>query len=158
MSLRGSEAELLRKRSLEFLIEAEHALRRGSYDVACFLAEQSLQLYLRHVLLKVVGDYPRTHSIRHLLGEVARVAGSREVEDFMRRNRARLLALEDAYLMARYFTREYGREDAEDSVRSSRRYLSYSVKYWVRRHELHRHPTSQGRDLKELEVMGGEDR
>ena len=47
---------------------------------------------------------------------VSRVTGSRKVEDFMRRNRARLLALEDAYLMARYFTREYGREDAEDSI------------------------------------------
>jgi len=64
----------------------------------------------------VLGDYPRTHSVRRLLGEIARATGSRDIEDFMTRNRARLIVLEDAYLVARYFVSEYTREDAEDLV------------------------------------------
>ena len=117
MSIHRSEAEILRKRALEFLEEAQIALERSSYDLACFLAEQALQLYLKYVLLMIVGDYPRTHSIRRLLGEIARILGSKELEDFIKANRARLIALEDTYIMARYFTSEYGKEDAEDMVK-----------------------------------------
>lgn len=100
-----------------FLEGARHAVATGYYDLACFLAEQSLQLYLKALLLELVGDYPRTHSIRHLLGELNRILRSRELEDFVAANRARLLALEDAYLMSRYYVRSYGREDAEDMVK-----------------------------------------
>ena len=117
MSIHRSEVEILKRRSLEFLEESRIALKRGSYDVACFLAEQSLQLYLKHSLLKTVGDYPRTHSIRRLLGDLNKVLKSRKLEEFIRANRARLSALEDAYLMARYFIKEYSKEDAEDMVK-----------------------------------------
>ena len=117
MSLRRGEAEVLRRRSLDFLAEAEHALSRGSHDIACFLAGQSLQLYLKYVLLVIAGDYPRTHSVRQLLGEIARITGSSEIVEFMRANRARLIVLEDSRLMARYFVKEYSEEDAEDAIR-----------------------------------------
>ncbi len=117
MSIHKEEVEVLKRRSLEFLEEAKEALRRGFYDVACFLAEQSLQLYLKSLLLEIVGDYPRTHSVRRLLGEVANVLSSEELRRFVKVNRARLLALEDTYLMARYYVRRYEREDAEDMIK-----------------------------------------
>ena len=111
------EVRLLKRRALDFLEEAKIALRRGSYDIACFLAEQALQLYLKFILLKIVGDYPRTHSIKRLLGEIARLTNSSELRNFMRVNRARILALEDAYLMARYFIKEYDEDDANDMIK-----------------------------------------
>jgi len=117
VSAHRSEVEVLRRRSLGFLDGARAALERGSYDIACFLAEQSLQLYLKSVLLEVVGDYPRTHSVRRLLGELRDVLGSKVLRDFIKANRARLSNLEDAYLMARYFVKEYVKEDAEDMVK-----------------------------------------
>ena len=119
MSLHRAEVELLKKRSKEFLEEAKIALERGSYDVACFLAEQSLQLYLKSVLLKLVGDYPRTHSIRRLLGEIVRITDNVEIKEYARENRIRLSNLEDAYLMARYFIKEYLREDAADMIKTA---------------------------------------
>ncbi|MEM4970736.1 MAG: HEPN domain-containing protein [Sulfolobales archaeon] len=118
------EVEILKKRSSMFLEEAKHALDRGFYDLTCFLAEQSLQLYLKAVLLELVGDYPRTHSIRHLLGELNRVLKSQDLEGFVAANRSRLLALEDAYIMSRYYIREYEREDAEDMVKLVEEVLS----------------------------------
>ena len=116
MSIRRAEVEILRKRALEFLEGAWAALGRSSYDLACFLSEQALQLYLKSVLLMIAGDYPRTHGIRKLLGEIAKILDSRELEGFIKANRARLIALEDSYIMARYFTSEYSREDAEDMI------------------------------------------
>ncbi|OYT50974.1 MAG: DNA-binding protein [Desulfurococcales archaeon ex4484_204] len=117
MSAHRSEVEVLRRRSLGFLDGARAALERGSYDIACFLAEQSLQLYLKSILLEVVGDYPRTYSVRRLLGELRDVLGSKVLRDFIKANRARLSNLEDAYLMARYFVKKYVKEDAEDMVK-----------------------------------------
>ncbi len=111
------EVRLLKRRALDFLEEAKIALRRGSYDIACFLAEQALQLYLKFILLKIVGDYLRTHSIKRLLGEIARLTNSSELRNFMRVNRARISALEDAYLMARYFIKEYDEDDADDMIK-----------------------------------------
>lgn len=117
MSLHRVEVEILKRRALEFLEEAKHALEKGFYDVSCFLAEQSLQLYLKYALLRVVGDYPRTHSVRRLLGELNSILKSKVLEEFIRLNRVRLSHLEDAYLMARYFVKEYVREDAEDMIK-----------------------------------------
>ena len=71
---------------------------------------------MKAVLLELTGDYPRTHSIRRLLGDVLRIIRDDDLREFAKRNRVRLLALEDAYLMARYFTREYHEEDAKDMV------------------------------------------
>lgn len=117
MSERKLEVDVLRKRSLMFLEGSKHALNSGFYDLACFLAEQALQLYLKSLLLELVGDYPRTHSIRQLLGELNRVLKLHELEEFLNASRARLLALEDAYLMSRYYVREYEKGDAEDMIK-----------------------------------------
>lgn len=105
------------QRSRMFLEEARDALAKQRYDLAVFLAEQGLQLYLRAQLLRVLGDYPRTHSIRQLLAMLSRALGGeaeREIAEFMRRERPRLSELEDVYIASRYTLRVYTREDAED--------------------------------------------
>jgi len=115
--MRFDEVSTLRRSSEEFLHQAEASLCSGAYDTVAFLAEISLQLYLKSVLLKAVGDYPRTHSIRALLSEISKHLGRKDVEDFVRANRARLIALEDAYFTARYSTSQFTQEDAEDAVK-----------------------------------------
>jgi len=114
--MRFEEVSILRRRSEEFLRQAEISLRSGAYDAAAFL-EISLQLYLKSFLLEAVGDYPRTHSIRALLSEISKHLGRKDLEDFMRVNRARLIALEDAYFTARYSTNLFTQEDAEDAIK-----------------------------------------
>jgi len=115
--MRFEEVSILRRRSEEFLRQAEISLRSGAYDAALFLAEISLQLYLKSILLEAVGDYPRTHSIRALLSEISKHLGRKDLEDFMRVNRARSIALEDAYFTARYSINLFTQEDAEDAIK-----------------------------------------
>jgi len=115
--MKFEEVSVLRRRSEEFLRQAEMSLRSSAYDAAVFLSEISLQLYLKSVLLEAVGDYPRTHSIRALLSEISKHLGRRDLENFMRVNRARLIALEDAYFTARYSTNLFTQEDAEDAIK-----------------------------------------
>jgi len=114
--MKFEEVSILRRRSEEFLRQAEISLRSSAYDAAVFLSEISLQLYLKSVLLEAVGDYPR-NSIRALLSEISKHLGRRDLENFMRVNRARLIALEDAYFTARYSTNLFTQEDAEDAIK-----------------------------------------
>jgi len=111
------EVETLRRRAYDFLNEAHEALARERYDLSCFFSEQAVQLYVKSVLLERVGDYPRLHHLRALLSELAKGASFKELEEFIRDNRVSLSNLEDAYLIARYTTKTYLKEDAEDMIR-----------------------------------------
>lgn len=52
-SIRRLEVYVLKKKSQRFLEEAKNALSKGFYDLACFLAKQALQLYLKALLLEI---------------------------------------------------------------------------------------------------------
>lgn len=111
------EVNTLRKRAFEFLSESQGALRDNHFNLACFFSDQAVQLYLKSILLELVGDYPRRHGIRLLLTEIQKCKPSKKLEKFIHENRARISSLEDAYIMARYSTKDYYEEDAEDSVK-----------------------------------------
>ena len=110
----------LLRRAYEFLEEAKEALMRSRFDLACFFAEQAAQLYLKAILLKVIGDYPKTHYVRILLSKLVEVIVDEEkklkIIDFTKRNRAKLSELEDVYIMARYSTKSYGEDDAKELI------------------------------------------
>ncbi|MBS7288879.1 MAG: HEPN domain-containing protein, partial [Candidatus Freyarchaeota archaeon] len=85
--------------------------------LTCFLAEQSAQLYLKSALLKVVGDYSRTHRLRQLLSELVKSITSERLKRFAEEYNVHLSSLEDAYIMARYTTKHFTSRDAEESIR-----------------------------------------
>ena len=117
------EYSLLVRRAKEFLAEAEDALKKGRFDLSCFFSEQSVQLYLKAVLLKLTGDYPRTHYIRALLSRIMETLPSdkkNRVAEFIRSNRARISELEDAYVMARHSAKTFSEEDARDLIAVAR--------------------------------------
>lgn len=132
------EVNSLRRRASEFLHESESAFKSGHCNLACFFSDQAVQLYLKSILLELVGDYPRTYSIRMLLEEILRCKPSKELEILIRENRAGISNLEDAYIMARYSTKEYAGEDAEDHIK-----LAKEIIGCIREalgDELHGHP------------------
>jgi len=67
------EVAILRRRTKAFLNRALDSLEAKDYDVASFLSEQAVQLYLKSLLLEELGDYPRTHSISTLLTILGKV-------------------------------------------------------------------------------------
>ena len=60
----------LKRRALSFLKEAEEV---ENPDLAAFFAEQSMQLYLKSVLYELFGEKVRGHSLRGLLGLLAKL-------------------------------------------------------------------------------------
>jgi len=110
------EVNLLRDRALRMLIQAKRSLSSGDYDIAVFLADQSIQLYLKSVILEISGETPRTHVLRHLFNALKLTLNQQSIDQFVRDNRSLIIRLEDAYINSRYIPREYEREEAEELV------------------------------------------
>ncbi len=103
---------VLINRSKRFYETAVIQIEKEYYDLAVFSLEQSLQLFLKAVLLKLGMDYPRTHSVRKLLEIIYELTNREEIIEFVEKNSIELGALEDAYISSRYIPREYHREEA----------------------------------------------
>jgi len=124
--LTREEAELLKKRALDMLKAAKSQMMEGALDLAAFLAEQAAQLYLKSVVLRLVGEIPRTHSVRELLAVLKQATGSPEVEGFARRHRASLSRLESAYINSRYLPKSYELEEVKELVKIAEEVVSFA--------------------------------
>lgn len=112
--VRREEIEKLLDRSRKFRDAAEFHFSRGDYDLAAFNIEQSLQLFLRARLLQKSIEFPKTHTLRKLFLLLGEVLG--KIEEFKRFEGEKALefaGLEDAYVTARYFPRNFEKEEAE---------------------------------------------
>ncbi len=117
------EIRLLRRRSKAFLERAIDSLNSGDYDIASFLSEQAVQLYLKSLLLEKLGDYPRTHSISILLSIIKEIPSCDRLMELLERSRTEIRLMEDAYIASRYLAREYTREEAEVLVNLAKEVL-----------------------------------
>jgi len=122
----GELVEKLRHRATLFLREAEKLFKEDEYDIACFNAEQAIQLYIKSVTLKLFGEIPRIHSIRELLGYLARKLYEQEfkekailIKEFAKENRYSLSILEDAYIDARYTIRSFTKQEASEAIKTA---------------------------------------
>lgn len=119
------EVKLLRRRAKGFFARAMDSLNYKDYDLAAFLFEQAVQLYLKSVLLEKVGDYPRTHSLSTLLSLLKRAPGTEGLVELLERRRVELGLMEDAYIASRYLVREYSEEEAKVLMSLAREVLSF---------------------------------
>ena len=60
------------------LDSAKRSLGSGDYDIAAFMAEQAVQLFLKSIILEVSGEMPRTYSIRQLFNALKLVLGRQD--------------------------------------------------------------------------------
>ena len=112
--MRKEEIKKLLERSKKFRDAAEFHFSRGDYDLAAFNLEQALQLYLKAKLLENGVEFPKTHNLSKLFlffGE--RVSKKEEFEKFVRDKSLEFASMEDAYITARYFPREFRKEEVE---------------------------------------------
>jgi HEPN domain-containing protein len=101
-----------------FLNSAKGNITRKLYDVACFEADQAVELFLKAYILKFTGTIPRTHGIRTLLGHLISVPkiDKKTINKFASERRSDLIMLEDAYLRSRYSGEAYNRQDARKCI------------------------------------------
>jgi len=122
---RIDEVKLLRKRAKSFFSKALDSLNSGDYDLAAFLSEQAVQLYLKSVLLEKIGDYPRVHSILTILSILEKLPDCKDLVKLLEKKKMEVGLLEDAYIASRYLVREYTKEEAEILVSLAKEVLEH---------------------------------
>ncbi|MBS7634871.1 HEPN domain-containing protein [Candidatus Bathyarchaeota archaeon] len=106
------ETEVIRRRAEAFLRTAKYLLENGEWDLSVFNLEQYCQLILKYKLLVKAGSYPRTHSLRRLIRELAKINHKLQ---FLIKDEDKLhyvARLEEAYLTSRYIPYIYEENEA----------------------------------------------
>ena len=116
----GEYAALLRKRAMNALKWAQRACKEGDYDTCALEAEYAVQLYLKSLLLRVLGEEVRGHNVRELMGLLAAALMEQGMDqlalmvaEYVRRHRRELAELSDAHTRAVYGLVEYGEREAK---------------------------------------------
>lgn len=112
-------------KSESFRKNAENALNVELYDVACFSAQQAVELYLKGKIIDRSGSKPYTHSLVELLRIVEKLGY--EVPDTVRRCAKEL---GEHYTQARYpdaRVTEYTREEAERAIKCMEEMLNAGI-------------------------------
>lgn len=94
---------ILRERALQFLEQARFARERGFLELALFNLEQCAQLYMKCLLYRKVGDFPKTHYLRDLADRLLAVYGDVcRLAELVKRWGDVMALLEYAYISSRY--------------------------------------------------------
>ncbi len=100
-------------RAKHFFNISSYDVSLGRHDIALFHLEQAVQLALKAYLLKVFGDFPKTHSIKDLIDLSENECLKRLADErwFV------IDILEDAYIAARYFVRRYDEKEWREALK-----------------------------------------
>ena len=105
----GERVNAMKERAGAFLELASELADRGRLDIASFSVQQACQLRVKASLLRLTGEMPRIHSIRELLGilakrmeEIGHRDEAEKITGFVRESRGVLVDIEAAYTESRY--------------------------------------------------------
>lgn len=116
MTVIGSYARFLMRRSRSMLRLARRLLSDGEYDLAVLNANYAAQLFVKAFIYKVAGEEVRGHSLRVSLGLLASTLegeGFREEAEmliaYVRSNRRVVAELEEGYVRSVYGVYSYSK-------------------------------------------------
>lgn len=103
--------DFLKERSGAFFRGAERYFEEKEYALSAFNVEQAVQLLLKNFLRSHLGDFPKTHSLKILFDDCSKLCPelSKVYDDSV----SLISDIEDAYIMARYFDKEYDELEIE---------------------------------------------
>lgn len=107
--------EFLKENADRFLENAYTLLEKGVYNLSAFNVEQAVQLYLKYLLSKKIGDFPRTHSLKRLLEDGKEFCP--ELIQIFEDNINTVGEIESAYITSRYYPMEFVKAEVENMLR-----------------------------------------
>jgi HEPN domain-containing protein len=122
------EIEFLKERSRKFFLNALHLFRKGDYDICAFNLEQSCQLYLKYLIAKKIGDWPKTHYIQELVKRLSEVYERPEINNYLLENEIFFDDLTDAYFTSRYLPKTFNRNLAKKMIQEYKKFLKFIEK------------------------------
>jgi len=118
--LSGEYSALLSKRALNALKWARRAFEEGDCDTAVREAEYAIQLYIKSIIYRVLGEEAEGRNLRELLGVLASALieegfeeEAKELVNYIRKHKRELAELTEAHTRAVYGLIEFGRRETE---------------------------------------------
>lgn len=109
----AEEIKFLKERAKEFWASALRDLNEGKYNLSAFHFEQAVQLYLKYLIGKEIGEWPKTHYLSELIEKLIAVYENEEIKKFQKENELFFENLSDAYFTSRYYPRNFPKSLAE---------------------------------------------
>lgn len=110
------DIERLIRRAEKLRTDAKRSFSEGYNDIACFYAEQAIQLRIKAYILRHLGFLPRIHNIRDLLSYIYKYTSNELLKEYIIKSRERLRKLEGSYIEARYGSVEYDAQDCLNTM------------------------------------------
>ncbi len=107
--------EFLKENAEYFERKAYEAFKENAYSFVLYFVEQAIQLYVKYMLAKEVGDYPKTHRFSILFKALNAIADN--AIEFYEENSDIFDLVEDAYIAVRYLGRKYSAKSAERAIK-----------------------------------------
>lgn len=117
IAIRMKDIEFLKKRSREFWENAQELFKKGKYNLCVFNLEQAVQLWLKYLIGKKIGDWPKTHYIDELIKDFAKAYDNTEILEYFKEKEMFFEHLTDAYFVSRYYPREFSENLAEKMIK-----------------------------------------
>jgi HEPN domain-containing protein len=99
--------DFLKERAKEFFEEAKELFKKKRYNLSAFNLEQAIQLFVKYLIGKKLGDWPKIHYLSELIPDLANAYKNKEILKFYRENELFFENLEDAYFVSRYFPKKF---------------------------------------------------
>ena len=93
---------------------SRRSLQEGKYAMCAFCAEEAFQFELKYFIGSRLGDFPKTHGLIVLLQESSKLCPA--LQEFSEKNTTAISHLEDAYIMSRYYDKEYREEEVKEML------------------------------------------
>lgn len=120
--------EYLKTRAKEFWENAIELKEKKKYNLSAFNLEQACQLWLKYLIGKKVGEFPKTHYFGELVSDFAEVCEKKEALDYYKQNELFFDDLEDAYFTSRYYPKTFSNNLIEKLFEESGKFIKYTEK------------------------------
>ncbi|MEM4155905.1 MAG: HEPN domain-containing protein [Archaeoglobaceae archaeon] len=124
------EIVVFAERAKKFEEVAKYLYRTKVFDLSAFNVEQALQLYLKFILAKELGYFPKTHSLTRLFNDLSKL--DKAFLEFYEENEIIIKDIEDAYILSRYLPRDYSEKEVELMINTLEKFKE-RFKEWLSR-------------------------
>jgi len=115
--------EFLRKRAQEFFEEAEILLKKRRCNLSAFNSEQAIQLWIKYLIGKRIGNWPKTYYLSDLVSQLSQAYEKEKLLKFFKDNELFFDSLENAYFTPRYFPKEFSKNLLLKLFQNSKEFL-----------------------------------
>jgi HEPN domain-containing protein len=115
--------DFLKERAREFFEEAKELLKKKRSNLSAFNLEQAIQLFVKYLIGKKLGDWPKTHYLSELIPDLAKVYKNKKILKFYQKNELFFENLEDAYFTSRYFPKKFSENSLSQLFEKSEEFL-----------------------------------